>query len=294
MILLYITSGILIGYIIVTLYLTYLVHQIPRKPVSEKPDWGRITDVKIPAVDGGFLEVWRIEPEGQSKGIVVFAHGWGRNRDRMVPRARMFGEWGFTTVIHSARDHGGSSSCKLMNAMKFAEDIEAVLDWINQPVILYGHSAGAGGSIIAASRNQGRINLLFLEACYAYTKKALLNLYRWYNPFFGKYFAPVVLFWMDLLYKKRMDRFSPAVLAAKLRMPVMLVHGEKDQRFPLDYAITVKNQIPPGQVEMFIGKDADHSESSETPGYRKALKAFLDRYTSEGIAQSAWRIEHRA
>ena len=287
MILIFVITGLLIAYILFTLYLTYLVHQIPRKPVSDRPDWGRITDVKIPAVDGGFLEVWRIEPEGQSKGIVVFAHGWGRNRDRMVPRARIFSEWGFTTVIHSTRDHGGSSPCKFMNAMKFAEDIEAVLDWLDKPVILYGHSAGAGGASIVADRNPDRIDLLFLEASYAYTKESLLSLYRWYNPFFGRYFAPMVLFWMDLLYKRRMDQFSPAVLAPRLRMPVMLVHGEKDQRFPLDYAITVKNQIPPGQVEMFIAKGADHSESSETPGYRKALKAFLDRHLQECIAQRA-------
>jgi pimeloyl-ACP methyl ester carboxylesterase len=281
MILLYIVSGILIGYVIATLYLTYLVHQIPRRPVSEKPDWGTITDTKIPAIDGGFLEVWRIDPEGKSKGAVLFAHGWGRNRDRMVPRARMFGEWGFTAVIHSARDHGGSSSCKFMNAMKFAEDIEAVMDWLDEPVILYGHSAGAGGASIAASRNPNRITLLFLEASYAYTKESLLSLYRWYNPFFGKYFAPVVLFWMDLLYKRRMDMFSPAVLAPKFRMPVMFIHGERDQRFPLQYAIAVKNQIFSGQVEMFIAKDADHSESSQKAGYREAVKGFIDRYLTE-------------
>lgn len=273
----YLIIGLLLTYLLVTLYLTYLVHQVPRQPVNDPPNWGKMTDTKIPSMGGGFLEVWRIDPEGPSEGIVVFAHGWGRNRDRMVSRARVFGQWGFTTVIHSARDHGGSSSEKLMNAMKFAQDIEAVMDWIGEPVILYGHSAGAGGAIIAASRNADRIKLLFLEGCYAYTKKALLHLYRWYNPFFGTFFAPTVLFWMDLLYKKRMDRVSPARLAPRIAMPVMLIHGEKDQRFPLEYALTLKNSFPPGQAEIFIAENAGHSESSRHPGYRDAVKAFLDR-----------------
>jgi len=280
MILLYIAVGILISYVIATLYLTYLVHQIPRKPVNDKPDWGRVADTKIPAVDGGFLEVWRIDAESKSKSIVVFAHGWGRNRDRMVSRARLFGGWGFTTVIHSARDHGGSSSCKFMNAMKFAEDIEAVLNWVAEPVVLYGHSAGAAGAIIAASRNPDRIRLLFLEACYSNTKEALLNLYRWYNPFFGNYMAPVVLFWMNLLYKGKMDQVSPARLAKHIKMPVMLIHGEKDQRFPLEYALALKGSFSPEQVDIFIAKDADHSESSEKPGYRESVKAFLDRHSA--------------
>ena len=153
---LYILVSILVLYLLSTLFLTYLVQQIPRNPVQDEPDWGRTTDTKIPSIDGGFLEVWRIEPDVPSRGTIVFAHGWGRNRDRMVSRARFFGQRGFTTLIHSARDHGHSSPRRFMNAAKFAEDIEAVLNWVNEPVGLYGHSAGAGGAIMAAARNQDK------------------------------------------------------------------------------------------------------------------------------------------
>ncbi|MBU1712968.1 MAG: alpha/beta hydrolase, partial [Proteobacteria bacterium] len=123
-------GSISVLYIILVFISVYVVHQFPRNPVSDRPDWGSVIDEIIPAQNGGFLEVWRIEPESRSRGIVLFAHGWGRNRGRMVGRARIFGEWGFTTVIHSARDHGGSSRCKFMNAVRFAEDIESVMDWI--------------------------------------------------------------------------------------------------------------------------------------------------------------------
>src|SRR5210317_2508738 len=197
-IIIYIIGGLLTLYLLFTLFLTYLVQQFPRNPVQDKPDWGRTTDTKIPSTDGGFLEVWRIEPDGRSRGTVIFAHGWGRNRDRMVSRARYFGRWKFTTIIHSARDHGQSSPRRFMNAMKFCEDIEAVLTWVNEPVILFGHSAGAAGAIIAAERNPDKIKVLFLEACYADTKEALLSLYRWVNPFFGIVFGPMILFWMDI------------------------------------------------------------------------------------------------
>jgi hypothetical protein len=54
------------------------------------------------------------------------------------------------------------------------------------------------GAIIAASRNPNRIRILFLEASYAYTKEALLSLYRWFNSFFGICFGPMILFWMNL------------------------------------------------------------------------------------------------
>ncbi len=276
----YILGGILLLYLLCTLYLTYLVQQIPRNPVSCPPDWGRTIDTKIPTSDGEdcFLEVWRIEPDTPSRGTVIFAHGWGRNRDRMVSRARYFGRWGFTTVIHSARDHGQSSPRRFMNAVKFAEDIESVLKWVEKPVVLYGHSAGAGGAVIAASRNPEQIKLLLLEACYADTKEALLSLYRWFNPFFGTLFGPMILFWMNLFYHNRLDAVSPERLARSIRIPVMLIHGEKDRRFPLEFAIRLKNSFAPGQAELYIAEGVGHSDSSQTAGYQKAVRSFVDRY----------------
>lgn len=265
-------------YFLLSLALTYVVHQLPRSPVKDAPDWGRVLDIKIPAQEGGFLEVWRIEPEGKSKGIVLFAHGWGRNRGRMVARARIFGTWGYTTVIHSARDHGKSSKRKFMNAVRFAEDIESVINWIGEPVLLYGHSAGSAGAIIAAHRNHGKVKLLFLEASYAYTKEALKSLYRWFNLFFGIFFAPAILFFMDILYRNNIDSISPALLAPGIKIPVMLIHGEKDARFPLKFAEKLKESFEPGRAELFVAEGADHSDSSLTPGYIGAVKSFLDRH----------------
>ena len=274
---LYLLVSILVLYVIFTLFLTYLVQQIPRNPVQDEPDWGRTTDTTIPSIDGGFLEVWRIEPDGPSRGTIVFAHGWGRNRDRMVARARFFGQRGFTAVIHSARDHGGSSPRRFMNAAKFAEDMEAVLNWVSEPVGLYGHSAGAGGAIIAAARNQDKIKLLFLEACYAHTQEGLLSLYRWINPFFGILCGPAIIFWLNRFYGNKLETVSPARLAPSVKIPVMLVHGEKDRRFPLVFAQTLRDNFAPGQADLYVAPGVGHSDSCQTAGYSEAIGSFLDR-----------------
>ena len=265
-------------YVALTLWLTYLVQQMPRKPVTDNPDWGTVQDTMIPTAEGGQLEVWRIEPDGPSRGIVLLAHGWGRNRDRMVHRARIFGDLGFTTVIHSARDHGGSTPQRFMNAVRFSEDIAAVLNWIGEPAILYGHSMGSAGAIVAAHRHSQNIKLLFLEASYARTKEALLSLYRWFNPFFGICFGPMIIFWMNLFYRNLLDTVSPIRLAPDLNMPVMLIHGANDRRFPVTFAHQLKASFQHEQVAMFIAPDTGHSESSRAPGYTEAVKTFLDKY----------------
>lgn len=272
----YIILAAVLFYLLATLALTYLVQQIPRHPVDDKPDWGEIMDTMIPAPDGGLLEVWRIAPSAESKGIVVFAHGWGRNRDRMVRRARIFGKWGFTTVIHSARDHGNSSPRKFMNPVRFAEDIEAVIHWIARPVILYGHSMGAAAAIIAARQQPDKIKLLLLEGCYAVTTEALLSLYRWVNPFFGIVFGPMIIFWMNLFYRNGLDKVSPAKLAPEIKMPVMLIHGEKDRRFPVSFAYRLRDSFSYVRPYMYVGPGAGHSGSSQTTDYQAAVKTFLD------------------
>jgi len=190
----------------------------------------------------------------------------------------MFAGWGFTCVIHSARDHGNSSRKKLMNAARFAEDIEAVLSWVGEPVILYGHSAGSAGAIIAAARHTSLIRLLFLEASYAYTKEALTSLYLWVNRLFGILFAPMILFWMGLFYRGALDDYSPARLAEHIGMPVMIIHGEKDQRFPLAFAQKLKQSFCHDRVSFYVAEGAGHSDSSNTPGYSPAVKSFMDEY----------------
>lgn len=269
------------GYFVLTLYLTYLVHRIPRKPIEDKPDWGSLLDTRIPSADDGFLEVWRVEPEGESRGVVVLAHGWGRNRDRMVQRAKVFGGLGFTTVMHSARDHGKSSPKRIMNAFRFAEDVEAVLAWAREPVLLYGHSFGAAAAMITASRHPERVRLLFLEGCYVRTKEALRSLYGNYNVLLGLLFAPAVVFWMDLFYRFRLDKVSPVQLATHLDVPVLIIHGENDQNFPLDHALRLRDSFPAGRAELYVAKGADHSTSSLTPRYPVAIKSFLSRHFSD-------------
>jgi pimeloyl-ACP methyl ester carboxylesterase len=272
------------GYLAVTLALTYFVHRLPRRPVVDPPDWGDVLDTWVPTRGGGRLEVWRIVPEGEVRGTVVMIHGWSRNRDRMVARARHFARLGMVTVLFSVRDHGRSSRFRFMNAAEFAEDALAVLDWLGHPAILYGHSAGAGGAIIAASRRPGQVALLFLEGCYADSREGLLSLYRWFNPFFGRVFGPMILNWMNLFYRFQMKAVSPERLAPGLPMPAMVIHGAEDRRFSAAFARRLHRAFPRGRARLLVVPGAGHSESSHHPQYPEAVGEFLAAHPEASAA----------
>ena len=275
---LYIATGLILLYGILTLIMTYMVQKFPRRPVRDVPDWGNLKDLVIPSIDGGFLEVWVVEPPSPSRGKVVLAHGWSRNRDRMVSRARVFARMGFTAVLYSARDHGGSSPCSLMNAFRFTEDMESILKWLNEPVILYGHSLGAVAALTAAAKNRGLVKALFLEGCYAKTKEALLSIYRRYNLVFGILFGHAIVFWFDLFTKFRLEQSSPLFLASRVTIPVLLIHGEADKTFPLHHAWRLRDGFPGGTAELFVAPGADHSSSSLAKGFPEAIREFTDRH----------------
>jgi pimeloyl-ACP methyl ester carboxylesterase len=71
---------------------------------------------------------------------------------------------------------------------------------------------------------------------------------------------------------------SPARLASEIKMPAMIIHGAKDKRFPLAFALKLKRGFAPGQAEIYVGAGAGHSDSSQTSGYVEAMKSFLDRH----------------
>jgi pimeloyl-ACP methyl ester carboxylesterase len=170
-----------------------------------------------------------------------------------------------------------------MCAPRFAEDIEAVLRWVKEPVLLYGHSIGAAAAVIVASRNPGRVKLLFLEACYARTREALLSLYRSYNRVFGFFFAPMVVLWMEIFWKWRLEKVSPVRLAAAIDCPVLIIHGEKDQNFPLHHAWRLRDSFPSGRAQVFVAAGADHSSSSLDPDYPRTIEEFTNRHLSSEI-----------
>lgn len=264
-----------VSYLTVALILSYGLQRIPRMPVVDRPDWGRVEDVVIPAADGGWLEVWRVTPDRPNGLGIVLAHGWGRNRDRMVGRARVFARWGYTTIMHSSRDHGNSSALAAVSVMSFCEDIESVLDWIEEPVLLYGHSAGSGGAIIAAVRNPDRVRLLFLEAVYFDTRDALIHLYRWGNRLLGTLFGPAIVVVLNVFYKGFLDLLSPRRMAGHVAMPVMIVHGENDHRFPQRFARQLSGAFKSGQVSLFIAPGARHSTSFQVRGTPIRISRFL-------------------
>ena len=79
------------------------------------------------------------------------------------------------------------------------------------------------------------------------------------------------------LTDRGVDRFDPT-LAREVDVPVMLIHGENDRRFPVAFARRLVTCFRPGQARLYVAAGAGHSNSSSAPDYPDAVRAFLDRH----------------
>ena len=101
------------------------------------------------------------------------------------------------------------------------------------------------------------------------------------NLFFGIFFAPMVVVWMEIFYGKGLDAISPVNLTPGIDLPILIIHGEKDRKFPLHNAWRLRDSFPAGRAELFVAKGSDHSSASLTSEYPGVIQDFVDRHAAK-------------
>ncbi len=210
----------------------------PREPIRQPlPQHGLIGEtISIPTHKGRRLAGWWL-PGSRDKGVVIITHGWGANRELMLPLARPLQSAGWHVLLFDARNHGESDADDFSSMPRFAEDTEAAIEWVRQqpglalaPIVLMGHSVGAAAVLLAASRRCDIAAVVSLSA-FAHPEDMMR---RWLAtkglPFFplGWY----VLRYVERVIGHRFTAIAPIHTLPRARCPVLLVHGREDPVIP--------------------------------------------------------------
>lgn len=94
-------------------------------------------------------DIWR--PEGETRAVVVLAHGYGEHARRYDHVAQRFGEAGLATYALDQRGHGraGGKRVRVRHMEEFVSDFRALVKIArdenpDRKVIVLGHSMGGG------------------------------------------------------------------------------------------------------------------------------------------------------
>lgn len=263
----------------------------PRMPHDRTPDaFGLPYDsVRIDTANGRRLHAWLIAPAKGGATLapaVVVIHGWGGNAAMMLPLARPLHEAGFATLFLDARCHGASDSDSFASLPRFAEDLEHALAWLAaRPGIdvarigLIGHSVGAGAALFAASRRPS-VAAVVSVAAFAHPAGMMR---RWLTAKripewpVGRY----VLGYVQETIGYRFDDIAPVHTIARVRCPVLLVHGSDDDVVPLAEVYQIHAARAHEAVELLIVA-GEHDSFADLEQHMEQLIRFLHVAMSRG------------
>jgi dipeptidyl aminopeptidase/acylaminoacyl peptidase len=212
---------------------------------------------------------------------VVVMHGWGGNAALMLPLARPLHEAGYATLFVDARCHGASDDDTFASLPRFAEDTEHAFAWLSARegvdparIALLGHSVGAGAVLFAASRTP---QVAAVVSVAAFSHPAAM-MRRWLA---AKHIPekPIGRYILDYVQKTigyRFDDIAPVATIARIRRPVLLVHGADDEVVPIDEAMQIYAMRGDTPVELMT-LSGDHESFADLEHHMGRLVAFLDR-----------------
>jgi pimeloyl-ACP methyl ester carboxylesterase len=224
---------------------------------------------------------------------VIVMHGWGANASLMLPALAPLHAAGYAVLLIDARCHGRSDAATFTSLPRFAEDIEAGLDWLGQQnsvdagrLALMGHSVGAGAALLCATRRHDVRAVISLSA-FAHPRDIM-------RSFLAEAHIPyLVLGWYVMRHVQavigaRFDAIAPLASMARLRCPVLLVHGCDDAVVPFADAQRLLAAGPAGLVQC-LTVEGGHDPSTALEAHLPRLVGFLQQAFSPAPASARTR-----
>ena len=244
-------------------------------------------EVRIATANARQVHAWLIrapqqeQEQDRPQPAVVVVHGWGGNAAMMLPLARPLHEAGFAALFIDTRCHGASDDDRFTSLPRFAEDAEHAFAWLAaqpgidpQRIALLGHSVGAGAVLFAASRTP-QVAAVVSVAAFSHPvamMRRLLAAKRLPERPLGRY----ILDYVQKTIGHRFDDIAPLTTIARIRRPVLLVHGEDDEVVPIVEARQIYAARGDTPVELMTIA-GNHDSFADLEGHIDQLTGFLQR-----------------
>lgn len=198
----------------------------PAKRVTRTPTPAGCVEQTFTGHDVNLIGWQCASREQPRKGVVVYLHGIGDNRSSAAGVAGRFISRGFDVIAYDSRAHGASGGEHCTYGYYEKLDLRRVLDHAGADhVILIGHSLGAAVALQTAAIDP-RVRTVVAAASYSDLRTVATER----APFiFTRRSIDASFERAERDANFRVDEVSPANAAAKISVPVLIIHGQADR-----------------------------------------------------------------
>jgi pimeloyl-ACP methyl ester carboxylesterase len=224
------------------------------------------------------LAGWKCRASGYRRGTLIYLHGAADNRVSSVAAIQRFRPLGFDVVAYDSRAHGDSGGDICTYGFFEKQDLRRVLDATDAgPIVLMGGSLGAAVAIQSAVDNP-RVSAVVA----AETFSDLRTIATERAPFF--FTRGTIAQAFEVAERQGdfdVDAVSPVVAAARIDVPVLVIHGDADRETPPDHARRVFEALH-GPKRLIMVPGAQHNGS-----LRPAIWDQIERWVLDALEHTS-------
>lgn len=232
------------GLLLASLAGFWLAVRPPRLAIPLRPEDYRfaVERVTIRTDDGVRLAGWFAPRPGAP--ALILLHGYPAEKADLLPLATALAPQ-FATLLVDQRYFGDSGGRATTLGFRERADLKRVVDFLESrgapSVGVFGFSLGGAVALLTAAEDP-RIRAIAAYAPFADLKLLGQDLYRW--MWLLRYpFVEAMLLWSRVLLGADITRPTPAGAAARLTVPVLLVHSRQDEQIPFRHAERLREAL---------------------------------------------------
>ena len=281
-IILYILLLSVIGIMAFFLFLNSILHRIfyhspipnKRTPADLKLEF---KEIFIETVHRKKLQVFEIPAKVNSQLVFLCVHGWANTVDNFLEIAVHLVKMGNVYLLNT-RNHGESDAESSMTIIKYVTDIRQTVDYIQKKlgqqtkIILLGHSLGGAAALLTAQEDK-RISAVISISSFADMKKILHDGFLKSNV--PGWFINSLLTYIEFRIGRSLNEVSPAETIKNVSVPVMLIHGTKDEVVEFNEFEKILKEARKNLVEKYVAKGHNHSSLLKDENVAVAITNFI-------------------
>ena len=221
-----------------------------------------------------------------TKGTIILLHGIRSNKNAFFDLSTFLAENGFNSVALDSRAHGNSEGQFCTFGVNEKKDIKSVIDYLIEKesinnIGIWGQSLGGAIGLQAMGFDK-RIKFGIIESTFSDFRSIVNDYFKLHAGFNYKPFSNYLVNRAGSIADFDVNDANPLSYCKNITQPILMVHGNKDDRIDIAYGKANFSKIKSKDKEFLEIDNANHLNVWKIGGttYFDKVLAFLNKQQS--------------